>query len=77
MTNQNFLKSKMALAGFTDFISDLMTLLDISRASASNKLSGKSDFTQKEIGILTIKLDLTGDDIKTIFANGAETDESC
>lgn len=76
MTNLNLLKSKMALAGFTDFTTDLMNLLGISWGSASSKINQKSDFTQKEIGILTTKLDLTGEDVKTIFANGADTVES-
>lgn len=76
MTNLNLLKSKMALAGYSDFTTDLTKLLDISWGSASNKLNQKSDFNQKEIGILTNKLGLTGDDVKTIFANGADTVES-
>lgn len=72
LTNVNLLKSKMAAKGYTNFTSDLMILLDISWTAASQKMNDKSTFTQKEIIILTEKLNLSGDDVKQIFINGVE-----
>lgn len=76
MTNLNFLKSKMAAAGYTTFTQDLVILLAISWTAASQKLNGKANFTQKEITILTDKLMLNGDEVKEIFMGGNESHES-
>lgn len=70
MTNIKLLKSKMILSGYTTFTTDLMNLLDISWTSASSKMNGKVDFTQKEISILTEKLNLNNDDLRLIFVDG-------
>lgn len=67
MTDINLLKSKMAAQGYSNFTTDLMTLLNISWTSASQKMNDKSNFSQSEIKILTSKLHLTGDDVKQIF----------
>lgn len=71
MTNINLLKSKMAAAGYTNFTSDLMKILNISWTAASQKINNRSNFTQREITLLTTILNLTGDDVKEIFT-GAE-----
>lgn len=57
----------MAAAGYVNFTLDLMNLLDISWTAASQKINGKASFKQSEICILTLKLGLSGDDIKEIF----------
>lgn len=67
LTNLNLLKSKMAAIGYTDFTTDLTKLLGVSWTAASQKLNGKTDFKQSEISILTLKLGLTGEDVKQIF----------
>lgn len=69
MTNIKMLKSKMALAGFFHFTSDLMNIIQCSKGSASHKINGKADFTQKEIVMLTTTLNLNGDEVKKIFVN--------
>lgn len=67
MTDINLLRSKMAAQGYSNFTTDLMTLLDISWTSASQKMNDKSNFSQSEIKILTQKLHLSGDEVKQIF----------
>ena len=67
LTNLNLLKSKMAAIGYTNFTTDLTKLLGIGWTAASQKLNGKTDFKQSEISILTLKLGLTGEDVKQIF----------
>lgn len=67
VTKLDLLRSKMAAAGYKNFTSDLMKLLGISWTTASQKMNGKSDFTQKEITILTLKLGLSANDVKEIF----------
>lgn len=69
MTDIKLLKAKMALAGFFNFTTDLMNLINCSRGSASHKINGKADFSQKEIVMLTTALNLTGDEVKQIFIN--------
>ena len=69
MTDTRLLKSKMALAGYDNFTTELMVLVDCSWTSASNKLNGKAAFSQKEIAKLTTSLNLSGEEIKKIFAN--------
>lgn len=67
MANMNLLKSKMTLLGDTNFVSCIAELLNISRSTASKKLSGLSPFTDVEIAILTKKYGLSGEDLKEIF----------
>lgn len=69
MTNENLLRSKMAAAGDRSMITKLSQLLHINRVTAGQKISGKSQFTQKEIEIIANHYDLTGDEIKEIFLN--------
>lgn len=69
MTDIRLLKSKMVLAGYENFTTDLMNLVDCSWGSASGKLNGKVPFSQKEISVLTSSLNLSGEDVKEIFAN--------
>ena len=57
----------MAKNGYSNFTSDLMTLLGISWTSASKKINNQQAFTQKEITTLADKLNMTADDIKNIF----------
>ena len=58
--------------GRDDFVNYLSEILHVSVASSSNKLNGKSDFKQDEIRILTKKFDLSGEEVKLIFAIGVE-----
>lgn len=65
-----------------DFITYLSELLNISRQTASSKLNGNSDFTEKEISILTLKLGFTADELKNaiIHSEGmteVESDRMC
>lgn len=69
MTNLNLLRSKMAAAGYHKFTRDLMIICGVSWTTASHKLNGKADFTQKEIAALRDALHLTGEDIISIFTN--------
>lgn len=67
MTDIRLLKSKMALAGYDKFTTDLMGLVDCSYSTASGKINNKVKFTQNDIHILTDKLSLTGEEVKKIF----------
>lgn len=70
MTNLKLLKAKLVLAGYEDFTNDLERILGISHGTASKKANGKSDFSQKEISLLTEALNLSGDEVKAIFTSG-------
>lgn len=70
MTNVKLLKSKMALIGVSNFTTWLSETLEISMSSASAKINGEAPFKQSEIVILTVKLGLTGDEVKEIFVDG-------
>ena len=67
MTNINLLKSKMALVGVKDFTTWMSETLGISVSSASAKLNNKAAFKQEEIAMLTVKLGLSGEEVKEIF----------
>lgn len=67
MTNINLLKSKMALVGVKDFTMWMSETLGISISSASAKLNNKAAFKQEEIAMLTVKLGLSGEEVKEIF----------
>lgn len=72
--NALLLKSKMILYGDDNFVLAIAKLLDISRQTASAKLSGESDFTQSEIRTISNHYHLSAEDIKNIFVG--EYDES-
>ena len=72
MTNTNLLKSKMIATGDENFVECLASLLKISRATASKKLNGLTDFDQTEIGIITDHYNLNADDVIKIFVLGID-----
>ncbi len=63
--NVNLLKAQIALKGKK--ISDITKLLKISKSAIYRKLSGKSDFTRKEILLLINFLDISNDKAMDIF----------
>lgn len=71
MTNVNLLKSKMIAVGDENFVTVIADLLNCSRTTASRKLHGEIEFSQKEISIFADRYCLSGDEIKNIFI-GAE-----
>lgn len=58
--------------GRSDFTKYLAEMLNVTIATASAKLNGKSGFKQEEIIVLTRVLGLTAEEIKIIFATGVE-----
>lgn len=72
MTNVNLLKSKMAAFGDTEFVSSLAATLNVSRTTASRKLSGDKAFSQSEIVVIAQKYGLSAEEIKEIFVDGVE-----
>lgn len=74
MTNTKFLKKKLIDAGYCNsFVNAISDLLNISRTTASKKLNGKTDFTQSELSVLSVKLDISASEVKENFLEG----ESC
>lgn len=65
MMNVNLLKAQIALKGKK--VSDITKLLKISKSAIYRKLSGKSDFTRKEILLLINFLDINTDKAMEIF----------
>lgn len=63
--NINMLKAQIALKGKK--ICDVAELLEISKSAIYRKLSGKSDFTRKEILLLIKFLDINTDVAMEIF----------
>lgn len=61
---RSLIKHKMLDMNRHDFIAYLAELLGCSRQTASNKLSGASDFTESEIAILSEKLNFSPDELK-------------
>ena len=61
---RNLIKKKMIDSGRDDFVNYLAELLSISKQAASTKLNGGGKFNEKDIGILTIKLGFTADELK-------------
>lgn len=51
-------------AGRDDFVNYLAEILNISKQAASAKLNGDGKFSEKDIGLLTNKLDFTGEELK-------------
>lgn len=70
MTDTNLLKSKMIAKGDENFVEKLASLLRISRATASKKLNGLTDFDQTDIGIIKCEYNLTAEEIDKIFVGG-------
>lgn len=63
----NLLKAQIALKGKK--ISDITKILKISKSAVYRKLSGKSDFTRKEILLLINFLDISTEKAMNIFFN--------
>ena len=70
------LKSKMVLAGDEEFVKAIATLLEVSRQTAAAKLDGNSEFTQREIALISKHYQLNDEDIRRIFIEGDSKDES-
>lgn len=64
------LKSKMVLAGDENFVKVLATLLEVTRQTAAAKLDGSSEFTQREIALISKHYHLNDEDIRRIFIEG-------
>lgn len=71
MTNTNLLKSKMVADGDEACVKELAILLEISRPTASGKLNGKIQFTQRDIAKIVKKYVLTAEDVFDIFIKEA------
>lgn len=63
-TMRNLIKHKMLDLNREDFIGYLSELLNCSRVTASNKMNGNTKFTEEEIRILTVKLEITAEELK-------------
>lgn len=62
---RNLIKHKMLDLNREDFVTFLSELLGCSRQTASNKMSGATKFTEPELKILTNKLGITADELKS------------
>ena len=76
MTDTSLLKSKMVLAGDDDFVQCISIILGVSRQTASDKLYGKSEFTQTQITELANHYGWTAEEIEQIFLQRGEQCES-
>lgn len=76
MTNSMLLKSKMILCGDEKFSQSLSDLLGVSRQTATNKLCGKSSFSQHEIAVIAKRYCLTNEEIRKIFIEDDSNDDS-
>ncbi len=65
MTNTNKLKAKIAECGLT--MKELAQNINISSATFSQKLSGKTKFSQDDIRKIDKELNLTSEEIREIF----------
>lgn len=61
---RNLIKHKMLDLNREDFVAFLSELLECSRTTASSKLNGESQFSEKELAILTNKLGISADELK-------------
>lgn len=61
---RNLIKKKMIDAGRDDFVNYLAEILRISKQSASGKLNGNTKLTEKDISVLTLKLGITGEELR-------------
>lgn len=60
----DLIKIQMVKKGRDDFVNYLSEILEISKPWASNKLSGKASFTDKELAQLNKELDFDAADLK-------------
>lgn len=67
MTNSVLLKSKIILKGYT--LNSLAKELNKSKATLSQKINGKTKFSQLDIRNISRILELSADEIKEIFLN--------
>lgn len=74
--NVKLLKMKMVEAGDEDFSKSLASILDVTRQTASAKLSGDSELTQSEIARISNHYQLTDEEIRRIFVDGDSNDDS-
>ena len=74
--NAKLLKMKMVEAGNEDFSKSLASILDVTRQTASAKLSGESELTQSEIARVSNHYQLTDEEIRIIFVDGDSKNES-
>lgn len=74
--NVKMLKSKMVLAGDEDFVDAIASLLNVSRQTASAKLNGEREFSQKEIALISKHYNLNDEEIRKIFIEGDGNYES-
>lgn len=65
--NSNLLKSKMILKDVENFVQAIADLLEISRTTASRKLSGEVPFTDNEMKLIKAAYDLTSEEVVHIF----------
>ena len=70
--NIRLLKSKMVLAG--DNVPMLADFLGQSETNVYNKLSGKINWTLRDIGMITNRYNLNNDEIVQIFIEGWDED---
>lgn len=61
---RNLIKKKMIDVGRDDFVNYLAEILGISKQSASGKLNGNTKLTEKDISVLTLKLGITGEELR-------------
>ena len=74
--NVKLLKMKMVEAGDEDFSKSLASILDVTRQTASAKLSGESELTQSEIARVANHYHLTDEEIRIIFVDGDNRNEN-
>lgn len=67
---RNLIKHKMLDLNREDFVAYLSELLGCSRPTASNKLNGKTEFTEEEISILTKALNFSADELRDAIMRG-------
>ena len=64
---RNLIKHKMLDLNRDDFVNYLSVLLNCTRQTAGNKLSGKSEFTESDIKILVRELKITPEELGEVF----------
>lgn len=64
---RNLIKKKMIDLGRDDFVNYTAEILECTRQTASNKLSGLSKFNEDEIKVLALKLSITSEELSEII----------
>lgn len=64
---RNLIKKKMIDLGRDDFVNYTAEILECTRQTASNKLSGLSKFNEDEIKVLALKLGITSEELSEII----------